>query len=54
MECTRAESQPVYRGQAGSAAAVLLAAGTPGKRVAVPNAQIVSHQPATEGVFGQV
>ena len=32
-------------GQAASAAAVLLAAGTPGKRMALPNARVLLHQP---------
>jgi ATP-dependent Clp protease protease subunit len=32
-------------GQAASAAAVLLAAGTPGRRMALPNARILIHQP---------
>src|SRR3954451_19768013 len=32
-------------GQAASAAAVLLAAGTPGKRSALPNARVLIHQP---------
>jgi len=32
-------------GQAASMAAVLLAAGTPGKRIALPNARIILHQP---------
>ncbi|MGE0306595.1 MAG: ATP-dependent Clp protease proteolytic subunit, partial [Acidimicrobiia bacterium] len=32
-------------GQAASAAAVLLAAGTPGKRMALPHARILLHQP---------
>ncbi|NEB01117.1 ATP-dependent Clp protease proteolytic subunit [Streptomyces sp. SID13726] len=41
-------------GQAGSAAAVLLAAGTPGKRSVLPGARVVVHQPAlTEPVQGQ-
>ena len=40
-------------GQAASAAAVLLAAGTTGKRMALPNARILIHQPATEGGYGQ-
>ncbi|MFD5654681.1 ATP-dependent Clp protease proteolytic subunit [Streptomyces sp. NPDC127039] len=41
-------------GQAGSSAAVLLAAGTPGKRAALPGARVVLHQPAlTEPVRGQ-
>jgi ATP-dependent Clp protease, protease subunit len=32
-------------GQAASAAAVILAAGTPGKRYALPNARVLIHQP---------
>src|SRR6476620_9420878 len=36
-------------GQAASAAAVLLAAGTPGKRLALPNARVLIHQPALGG-----
>ena len=36
-------------GQAASAAAVLLAAGAPGKRVALPHSRILIHQPYTEG-----
>jgi ATP-dependent Clp protease, protease subunit len=40
-------------GQAASAAAVLLTAGTKGKRLALPNARILIHQPATEGGYGQ-
>ena len=39
-------------GQAASMGAVLLAAGTPGKRFALPNARIVIHQPFS-GVSGQ-
>ena len=54
MQFVRPEIQTVCLGQAASAAAVLLAAGTPGKRLAVPNAQILIHQPATEGVYGQI
>ena len=45
--------QTVCLGQAASAAAVLLAAGTPGKRFALPNSRIIIHQPATEGTYGQ-
>ncbi|GAA1737569.1 ATP-dependent Clp protease proteolytic subunit [Aeromicrobium alkaliterrae] len=41
-------------GQAASAAAVLLAAGAPGKRFALPNARILIHQPYTEGTGGQI
>ncbi|MEV4043783.1 ATP-dependent Clp protease proteolytic subunit [Streptomyces sp. NPDC049744] len=41
-------------GQAGSSAAVLLAAGTPGKRAVLPGARVVIHQPVlTEPVEGQ-
>jgi ATP-dependent Clp protease protease subunit len=43
----------VCLGQAASAAAVLLGAGTPGKRMALPNSRIIIHQPATEGGYGQ-
>jgi ATP-dependent Clp protease protease subunit len=49
--------QPTVRtvclGQAASAAAVLLAAGNPGSRLALPNSRIIIHQPATEGGYGQ-
>jgi ATP-dependent Clp protease protease subunit len=41
--------QTVCLGQAASAAAVLLAAGTPGKRFALPHARVLIHQPYTEG-----
>jgi len=54
MQYVRADIQTVCLGQAASAAAVLLAAGTPGKRLALPNARVLIHQPATEGVYGQV
>jgi ATP-dependent Clp protease protease subunit len=43
----------VCMGQAASAAAILLAAGTHGKRMALPNSRILIHQPYTEGTFGQ-
>jgi ATP-dependent Clp protease protease subunit len=39
-------------GQAASAAAVLLAAGNPGKRLALPHARILLHQPYSEA-YGQ-
>jgi ATP-dependent Clp protease, protease subunit len=45
--------QTVCLGQAASAAAVLLAAGTKGKRLALPNSRILIHQPYTEGSYGQ-
>ena len=40
-------------GQAASAAAVLLAAGTPGKRLALPYSRVLIHQPSGEA-GGQV
>src|SRR5690606_16800852 len=42
-------SDLVCMGQAASAAAVLLAAGAPGKRAALPHARVLLHQPSTEG-----
>jgi ATP-dependent Clp protease, protease subunit len=53
MQYVRPDIQTVCMGQAASAAAVLLAAGTPGKRLALPNSRIIIHQPATEGSYGQ-
>ena len=40
-------------GQAASMAAVLLAAGTTGKRVALPNSRVLIHQPWVQGIGGQ-
>jgi ATP-dependent Clp protease protease subunit len=53
MQFVRPDIQTVCLGQAASAAAVLLSAGTPGKRMALPNSRIIIHQPATEGGYGQ-
>jgi ATP-dependent Clp protease protease subunit len=49
MQFIRPEIQTVCLGQAASAAAVLLAAGTKGKRFALPNSRILIHQPYSEG-----
>ncbi|ONI77030.1 ATP-dependent Clp protease proteolytic subunit [Actinosynnema sp. ALI-1.44] len=54
MQYVRPDVRTTCLGQAASAAAVLLAAGTPGKRMALPNARILIHQPSIEGVYGQV
>jgi ATP-dependent Clp protease, protease subunit len=54
MQFIRPDIQTVCLGQAASAAAVLLAAGTPGRRLAVQNARILIHQPAVESIYGQV
>ena len=53
MQYVRPDIMTVCLGQAASAAAVLLAAGTPGKRMALPHSRIIIHQPATEGGYGQ-
>ena len=53
MQYVRPDISTVCLGQAASAAAVLLAGGTPGKRMALPNSRIIIHQPATEGGYGQ-
>jgi ATP-dependent Clp protease protease subunit len=49
MQYIRPQIQTVCLGQAASAAAVLLAGGTAGKRLALPNARILIHQPAIGG-----
>ncbi|MEU0540720.1 ATP-dependent Clp protease proteolytic subunit [Nocardia sp. NPDC005978] len=54
MQYVRADVVTVCLGQAASAAAVLLAAGAPGKRAALPNARILIHQPSSGGIQGQV
>lgn len=46
MQYVSPEISTVVLGQAASAASVLLAAGAPGKRLALPNARILMHQPA--------
>ncbi|MCJ7611913.1 MAG: ATP-dependent Clp endopeptidase proteolytic subunit ClpP [Candidatus Aminicenantes bacterium] len=45
MQFIRSEISTICVGQAASMAAVLLAAGTPGKRVSLPNSRILLHQP---------
>ena len=53
MQYVRPDIMTVCLGQAASAAAILLAGGSPGKRMALPNSRIIIHQPATEGGYGQ-
>ena len=53
MRFIKPDIQTVCLGQAASAAAILLAAGAPGKRLALPNSRILIHQPYTEGSYGQ-
>ncbi|MER7396118.1 ATP-dependent Clp protease proteolytic subunit [Streptomyces sp. NPDC000151] len=54
MQYVKPDIQTVCLGQAASGAAILLAAGTPGKRLALPNARVLIHQPYTETGRGQV
>ncbi len=49
MQFVKPEIQTICLGQAASAAALLLAAGTPGKRFALPHSRILIHQPYSEG-----
>lgn len=53
MQYIKPDITTICFGQAASAAAILLAAGTKGKRMALPNARILLHQPYT-GAQGQV
>lgn len=54
MQYIRPHVQTVCLGQAASAAAVLLAAGQPGMRLALPNARVMIHQPAlSSGGYSQ-
>ncbi|MFC3999219.1 ATP-dependent Clp protease proteolytic subunit [Nocardiopsis sediminis] len=54
MQFVRPDIQTTCIGQAATAAAVLLAAGTKGKRLMLPNARLIVQQPATEATYGQV
>jgi ATP-dependent Clp protease protease subunit len=45
MQFVHAPISTICVGQAASAAAVLLAAGAPGRRLALPNARVLIHQP---------
>jgi len=49
MQFVKPEIQTTCMGQAASAAAVLLAAGTKGKRYALANSRVLIHQPYSEG-----
>jgi ATP-dependent Clp protease, protease subunit len=49
MQFVKPQVQTYCLGQAASAAAVILAAGTPGKRFALANSRVLIHQPYTEG-----
>ena len=49
MRYIKPDVETICLGQAASAAAVLLAAGAKGKRLALPNSRILIHQPAMDG-----
>ena len=53
MQYIKPDVQTVCLGQAASAAAILLAAGTKGKRLMLPNARVLIHQPAMGQDFGK-
>ncbi|MGZ0229643.1 MAG: ATP-dependent Clp protease proteolytic subunit [Acidimicrobiales bacterium] len=53
MQYIKPDIATICFGQAASAAAVLLAAGTPGKRLALPHSRVLIHQPYS-GAQGQV
>jgi ATP-dependent Clp protease, protease subunit len=53
MQFIRPDVQTICIGQAASIAAVLLAAGTKGKRFSLPNSRILIHQPWLSGLGGQ-
>ena len=53
MQYIKPEINTICLGQAASAAAVLLAAGTPGKRLALPHSRILIHQPHASSGYAQ-
>lgn len=53
MQYIKPNVQTVCLGQAASAAAIVLAAGAPGKRLILPNARVLIHQPAMGQDFGK-
>ena len=53
MRFVKPDIMTICIGQAASMAAVILAAGTKGKRLALPNSRIVIHQPLVSDLSGQ-
>ena len=53
IQFIKPDVQTVCMGQAASMAAVLLSAGTAGKRFSLPNSRVVIHQPLMSGLAGQ-
>jgi ATP-dependent Clp protease protease subunit len=54
MQFIKNDIATICLGQAASAAAVLLAAGTKGKRLALPHARVLLHQPYAQVGYSQV
>jgi ATP-dependent Clp protease protease subunit len=53
MQFIRPDVTTICVGQAASMGALLLSAGAPGKRFALPNSRILIHQPSMSGLSGQ-
>jgi ATP-dependent Clp protease, protease subunit len=53
MQFIRPDVATICIGQAASVAALLLSAGTRGKRFALPNSRVLIHQPTMGGLSGQ-
>ena len=53
MQFIKPDVATICIGQAASIAALLLAAGTPSKRFALPNSRVLIHQPTMGGLSGQ-
>ena len=53
MQFVKNDVTTICIGQAASMGALLLAAGTEGKRLALPNSRVLIHQPAISGLSGQ-
>ena len=53
MRYLKCDVSTICVGFAASAASLLLAAGTKGKRFALPNSEIMIHQPSVSGIEGQ-
>ncbi len=53
MQFVKNDATTICIGQAASMAAMLLAAGAPSKRFALPNSRILIHQPTITGLSGQ-
>ena len=53
IQFVRPNVSTICIGQAASMAALLLAAGTPGKRFTLPNTRVLIHQPSMGGLSGQ-